>query len=68
MKKNDLIILGAAGVAVLLILKAGGISPTAKLRQWRSGLSYDPGAGYGDTSRYDAYASTARASGGWGIE
>lgn len=26
------------------------------------------GAGYGDTSRYDAYAPTAVANGGWGIE
>jgi hypothetical protein len=26
------------------------------------------GAGYGDTSRYDAYAPTALANGGWGIE
>ena len=26
------------------------------------------GAGYGDTSRYDAYRPTAVANGGWGIE
>lgn len=26
------------------------------------------GAGYGDTSRYDRYAPTAMANGGWGIE
>jgi hypothetical protein len=26
------------------------------------------GAGYGDTSRYDRYAPTAIANGGWGIE
>ena len=61
MKKNDLIILGAAGIAVYFILRTGGVFNS-------TGLSYAAPAGYGDTSRYDAYAPIAKQNGGWGIE
>lgn len=70
MEKQDYIVLGLAGVAVLLVLKAGGVlsTPAAMWRQYQSGLSYDPGPGYGDTSKYTDYADTAVSNGGWGIE
>lgn len=80
MKKTDLIVLGLSGVAVLLILKAGsGGSMPRTLTSIRNailpqstGLSYAAPAGYGDTSKYDNYAtSVIKSQGtfeGWGIE
>ena len=72
MNKSDLMVLGLAGVAVLLILKSGGLLPGAFARtvgaRPNTGLSYDPPPGYGDTSRYTDYAETALRNGSWGIE
>lgn len=67
MSKSDLMVLGLAGVAVLVILKSGGALPKIGGTA-RHGLSYTPTAGYGDTSRYKDYADTAVKNGGWGIE
>jgi hypothetical protein len=67
MKTDDLLVLGIAGVAVFMILKAGGVAlPT--IGGIRHGLRYTPSAGYGDTSRYADYADDAVRNGGWGIE
>lgn len=64
-----MIVLALAGIAAWLILKSGGVPILQKTAVANtSGLSYTPGAGYGDTSRYDWYSSTAKANGGWGIE
>lgn len=63
MKTEDLLVLGFAAVAVLMILKAGNATPQfllpAKRRQSNTGLSYDPGPGYGDTSKYFTEAAKA---------
>jgi hypothetical protein len=69
MKKEDMLLLAAAGVAAFLILKSGGIATLQKTAVANtSGLSYTPAAGYGDTARYDWYAPQAVVNGGWGIE
>jgi hypothetical protein len=68
-KMQAVLVVGLAGVAVYLIIKAGGL--TAKpggAKQYGTGLSYQPSIGYGDTSKYDAYRPKAIQDGGWGIE